>query len=108
MVVDAARIKRLVRRRIDGHRHQQPRGVWRRLHVQHPQGLQNDIAAVGKHFLESLGHLVTELQSLAIRPLLRSAVQVPVCRHDPRSGMGITARRQGSVRHRAGPWSFER
>ena len=80
MVVDAAGIERLVGWRIDGHRHQQPRGVWRRLHVQYSQGLQNAIAAVGKHFLESLGHLVTELQSLAIRPLLRSAVQVSVSR----------------------------
>ena len=89
MVMDAAGIKHRLRWRIDGHRHQQPRGVWRRLHVQHPQGLQNDVAALGKHFLESLGYLVTELQSLAIRPLLRSAVQVPVSRHDPRSGMRI-------------------
>ena len=80
MVMDTAGIKRLVRCRIDGHGHQKPRSVRRRFHVQHPQGLQHAIAALGKHFLESLRHLVTQLQSLAIQPLPRSAVQLSISR----------------------------
>ncbi len=74
MIVNVAGIERLVRQRISRHGDQQSRCVRRRLHVQHAQGLKNAVATLGKDFFESLCDLVTELQRLAIRRLLRSPV----------------------------------
>ena len=59
MIVYTAGIERPVWLRIDGHGDQQPRCVWRRLHVQHAQGLQNAVSTLGKDFLKSLCDLVT-------------------------------------------------
>ena len=68
---------------IDGDRHQQPRGVGRRLHILHPKSLEHSVATLGQNLLECLGHLVAELQGLAIQPLLSAAG------HGLTAGMGF-------------------
>ena len=71
MVMDPVEVQVFLEHTINGQRDKQPRGVWRRLHVENPQTLQIRVTALGQNLLKRLGHLVAKLHGLAVEPRLR-------------------------------------